>query len=555
MRRLVAILVLGFPWALGGANWVKIHSGPFEVLTDANTRAAREVLVDLEEFRYALGYVVGDQDLTTQQPVRVLIFDNPKGWTLPAGLAEGRGCWAIGLTEKQEISPDVYVALTRLFLQTNTRRMPAGVEHGLIEFFGAVRVSGIEITSGSPPSTPDLDWARIHLLITDQQYSGKVRVLLSNLRNGVPEDVSYRNAFGRSLAEIEAAAKEHLSAGNFAPARLPNRPMSARDFEERPVSESDARLARADLLSGAQSAAEYDALIRAGAHVGEAQEGLGLMDLRAGKTEAARKRFAAAVDAGSSSARCYIEYAKLEPDRAKAEDALLKAAGINPKLDEPFALLAPLAIDPRQRVAYWKDAAERNPRNPAYWKALAHEYLDAHNYAEASKAFTAGEQAATDPKERREMAEARLGIEQQRLDYEAAEKKRAADEEQRELNRLKADARAEVHRLEAKYNQGSTADPSAAVPWWNGPQPPGKVQGMLKQVDCLGSQARLIVDSDERKTVKLLVADAAKVAISGPGQVSLGCGVQKPRRVVIQYFPKANSRLATTGEVAVIEFQ
>ena len=162
------------------------------------------------------GYVVGDQDLTTPQPVRVLIFDNPKGWTLPAGLAEGRECWGIGLTEKQEISPEVYRALTRLFLQTNTRRMPVAVEHGLIEFFASVQVSGIRITSGPPPATPDLDWARIHLLVTDQQYSGKVRVLLSNLRNGVPEDVSYRNAFGKSAAEIEAAAKAHLAAGSFA---------------------------------------------------------------------------------------------------------------------------------------------------------------------------------------------------------------------------------------------------------------------------------------------------------------------------------------------------
>ena len=91
----------------------------------------------------------------------------------------------------------------------------------------------------------------------------------------------------------------------------------------------------------------------------EAQEGLGVIALRAGRTEDARKRFAAAVDAGSSSPRCYIEYAKLEPDPAKAETALLKAAGINPKLAEPFALLAPLATDPRQRLAYWKDAAEQ----------------------------------------------------------------------------------------------------------------------------------------------------------------------------------------------------
>jgi len=51
------------------------------------------------------------------------------------------------------------------------------------------------------------------------------------------------------------------------------------------------------------------------------------------------------------------------------------------------------------------------------------------------------------------------------------------------------------------------------------------------------------------------VADPAKVVYAGSGEVSLGCGVQKSRRVAIAYFPKANARLATAGEVATIEFQ
>jgi hypothetical protein len=55
--------------------------------------------------------------------------------------------------------------------------------------------------------------------------------------------------------------------------------------------------------------------------------------------------------------------------------------------------------------------------------------------------------------------------------------------------------------------------------------------------------------------VKLLITDPGKIAISGGGERTLGCGAQKPRRVVIEYFPKANSRLATAGEVATIEFQ
>jgi hypothetical protein len=74
-------------------------------------------------------------------------------------------------------------------------------------------------------------------------------------------------------------------------------------------------------------------------------------------------------------------------------------------------------------------------------------------------------------------------------------------------------------------------------------------------VDCLGTQARLIVQTTEGKTLRLLVPDPGKIVITGGGAQSLGCGVQKARRVSIEYWVKANSRLATAGEVATIEFQ
>ena len=108
------------------------------------------------------------------------------------------------------------------------------------------------------------------------------------------------------------------------------------------------------------------------------------------------------------------------------------------------------------------------------------------------------------------MHAARMSIEQQRLDYEEAEKKRKAEEDARDMEKLKAAARAEVHALEDKANGGAAQRQSNAVPWWDGPKPTGKIGGALKQVDCLGSQARLIIEGDDRKTVKLLVADPAQ---------------------------------------------
>lgn len=520
-------------------------------------------MVRFEEFRHAFGQVVGEQDLETPLPIRVFVFKNAHGWSTPEPVGQGRDCYAIALEEKGAISPAVYTALARIFLNANTNRMPPAFEHGLLEFFSTFESQGVHITVGAPPETkgvaPDLDWARIHLLVTDPRYYGRIKVVLYNLRQGVDEDTAFRNAFGKSAADIESEAKQHLAAGNFQTGTIPGRPLSPtdKDFPERPVSDTNARLARADMLAGSQSAAEYEGLIRDHEKVAESEEGLGLLALRDHHSDEARKHFASAIQAGSSSARCYIEYARLEPDNEKATQALLKAAGINPKLDEPFAMLAARDTDPQKRLAHWKAAAERNPRNEAYWKALADCYLAAHNYSEAAKALTQGEQAATDPAERERMRQARAAIDTQRVEYEAAEKQRGAEEQARETQNLKQQALQHLHEVEAKYNGGNAPASTPAdkpVPWWDGPKPSGRVHGTLRQVDCLGSQARLIIDAADHKTVRLLVTDPAKVAIAGGGQQSLTCGKQT-REVVVEYFPKVSARLATAGEVATIQFQ
>ena len=191
MRRLFLLVLL--PWLMPAEDhWVKFTSGPYEVLTDAGAKAGRETMVRFEEFRHALGQIVGEQDLQTRLPVRILVFKNAKGWTSAAPITEGRDRFAIVLEEKGAVSPAVYSELTRLFLKSNTNRMPPAFEHGLVEFFSTFEVNGIHITVGTPPPHPDLDWARIHLLVVDPEYFGSIRVLLYNLRKGVDEDAAYQ---------------------------------------------------------------------------------------------------------------------------------------------------------------------------------------------------------------------------------------------------------------------------------------------------------------------------------------------------------------------------
>jgi hypothetical protein len=537
-------------------HWVKFTRGPYEVYTDAGNHAGREAIVRFEQFRHALGSILGENDLQAQQPIRIFVFKDPRGWTTAAPVAEGRDRYNMVLGEKAPITPGLYSDLVRLFLKSNSTQMPAAFENGLISFFSTFTVNGIRPIVGAPPAKPDLDWARIHLLVCDPEYYGKIRVLLYNLRRGVAGDPAYRNAFGKTAAEVEGQAKQHFAAGNFQTTALTSTPMAESDFPERPVSDSDIRLARGDLLAGAQSAAEYQKLLQGHEKVAEAEEGLALLALRDGKKDEARRYFADAAEAGSTSARCYIEYAKLESDNEKARRALLKAAGINSKLDEPFALMAARDTDPRMRIMHWKNAAERNPRKLEYWRSLAEACLADHDYSGAAKAWTSAEQAATDPKLRDQMHQARMSIEQQRLDYEEAEKRRKAEEEEHELAQLKSQAQAELHQAEARMNAGSQAPAEKPMAWSDFPHPTGKVTGVLKQVDCLSKQqARLTVEGTDHKLVKLLITDPAKVAFLGAGELTLGCGVQKNRPVLIEYFPKPDSKMATAGEVASIEFQ
>src|SRR5262249_24082862 len=155
---------------------------PYEIYTESGSRAGREAMVRFQEFRHALGQVLGETDLQTAQPIRILIFKNAAPWIQPSAVSTGRNSNNIVLQGKAAVPADVYRELTRVFLQANTTRMPAPLERGLVEFFSTLDVSGIHITVGKPPAKPDLDWARMHLLVVDPDYYGKARVLLFNLR-------------------------------------------------------------------------------------------------------------------------------------------------------------------------------------------------------------------------------------------------------------------------------------------------------------------------------------------------------------------------------------
>lgn len=540
MRLLVALLAAAA--ALPAAEeWVVARAGPFEVYTNSGARAARELLADLEQFRNAFRQVTGKEEIISVWPIRVVLFESARQ---AQGYRTGsfelrRDGWAGGLIKGQR---PPFAALTRILIDSNLGPLPKEVEQGLEAVFATLAIDRTRVVLGEPPPVSERTpaWAKMHLLAVTAEYGGRVRVLLSNLEQGADYVAAYKNAFARSPEEIDRAAAAYAESGKFELRKLTGAPIDpARDYRVREVAGSLAAVLLADLREGDAAQAAYrDVLNRYGA-TPEALEGLGL--------------YAEAVAAGSASARCHLEHALRLADQQGARAALEKAAALNPRWAEPVFRLASLTPDAAEKLRYLRKATQLAPRNSSYWEALAEAALAAREFTEAGKAWAAAEHAATSPEERERLRLARRRVEAERVAHAEETRRR----EREEITRLKEKLLENIREAEARVARKNAEAPPGekVVEWWDDPRPAEKLTGKLAQVDCIGAQARLVIDSPSGKRVQLLIRDATQVVILGGGVQTLGCGPQKPpREVSIEYVPQADAKLKTAGEVKLVEF-
>lgn len=537
---LLAFLLTAAPSAAAD-RFTEFRSGPFEVWTEAGEKEGRRTLAYFEQLRHTLESMLGKQELRTVWPVRVLIRDDKRAPAIPPRLV--RDAWLAALPKDTPIPRAFTRAMAALLLDSGARRLPAHIENGLLDLVAGISVEGVRVTLAvPPPAERSRDWARLHMLASDPEFSGKVRVLLANLERGADLAPACHNAFEKKPEQIEARLEEYLRAGQFAPVAVNARPINPdRDFPPRPVSDARGGLALADLDDRAPAYASLPAP--------ESKEGLGWLALRGGRKAGARKLFEEALAAGSKSAFTLLEAGKIK-----------EAITANPRWSEPFLRLAGEESDPARQAFYLEKAAALEPRNAALWQQLAETQLDAKQFTAASRSFTIAEQAAATPEERARLKKLREEFAVERRRREQAEQDRIAEERRNELERLRAQAEAEVRAAEARANQGKEPrDPNRKVEeWWDDPRAVTKLRGTLERVDCLpGGKARLTIRGEGApKPVALLIREPGKVAILGGGEKTLTCGPQKPPRAVqVEYAPNADAKLGTAGDLTLVEFR
>src|ERR1700683_2942125 len=133
------LLLLGMLTTVSGAEdrWVYLTSDGFQVFSEAGGRAGRTALVRLEQFRFALGKIVGKAELKIDPPPQVYLFKTAKeadAYGAGDPIQIGKEHVSILLTS-DTLSEDFERRFARLLLESNTDRMPSDLERGLIALF------------------------------------------------------------------------------------------------------------------------------------------------------------------------------------------------------------------------------------------------------------------------------------------------------------------------------------------------------------------------------------------------------------------------------------
>ncbi len=546
--------------ARADSQWIKARLGSFETISDNGRRSAIQALSQFEQFRYALGAAMGKPDLKLDPPLRIVVFKNAQEMP-PActGLLTGRdhlmACVPGQEGKDNQLPAQLVRQLTVRLLEENFSNLPIPIERALETFFSTVQSNSVHVTWGAPPPHDERtrDWALVHMLITQPEYSGRAHIYLHNLANGMDSNGAIRS-LSEDPAKFNAAVDAYYIAGDFKSTVAPNRALNTeRDFSTTTLTSDDGQLMRADLLMPG-SAAIYQSLLQSGKHVAEDNEGLAILAMRAGDTDQARHYMEAARTAGTQNFIALTSYGSLEKDPERAIAILKEALTLDPKYAEAHWALGEKISDQPRRMMEWKQAVALAPRNYKWWEQYAQLCIDQKQYAEAGRAWLAAAQAAPDIQHKEQYLASRGQIDQLRLDDEEAVRRREAAARAAEINRLQNQARKDLADFEARANgKPLSKEELAKTVDWTDIHGSAKLTGTLVRVQCVARQFQLDIKDETGKVQRLVVADPSMLEITG-GDGTLSCGAtQKPRPVIVTFKPTAD-RKGFSGEVTGIEF-
>jgi hypothetical protein len=495
------------------ADWTEYRVGPLRVVSNAGDGDARKQLVEMEQIRWVLAGMLGKDPLRHEElyliwPITLVLFDSDRdraAYALPTPFIEG-GSGNLSTTP----SPAWRSEMVRQLIESNAGRMPQEVETALADLFATVEVKTTRVAIGAPVAGLTgarlREWARLHMLATQPEYAGRLRVYLKNLQGGDPTLAAF-NTYNVQAAELEKRMNAYADAGKFPPVDVFGEAITpSKEFYERRMPQE-----------------EVDAL---------------LAELKAGG-----KNFPPQSPRGMLA--------------AGTRDSYYAAAAANPKWGEPHARIAALMQDPKSKTVPLEKAVQLEPRRVEYWEELARTQIAANMIIEASKTWLGAERAAGTEAEKARIRKERADIEERRVEAELAAQRAAKDEAERELRRVIAESDARVRAAEAVANQENKAratltEGQAAIKFQEA-YTGVRVVGRLSDVECMGSTVmKLVIEVPNAPIAIVLVEKNPEV----DGKPVFACGaVNPPKRIEVVHNGKADIRWNTVGVVDTFELK
>lgn len=382
------------------------------------------------------------------------------------------------------------------------------------EFLPLARV--LSVTRGSPEYTSlhagvfyAESWALVHMLVAGERYQPHVDRFLRSVATSVPVADAIRDAFGRTVDELERDLRQYLARGYYRQLSAPFRPRTG-DARPNvtPLDRFDAELALATMLAagpGRQAAARdaFERLSRERPEDGALAAARGRFELLDGDEAAARAWFDRAVSARTTDAMAWADLARLleSSDRARAGALLDTAVALAPDNVTVRLRLAAHLVQERRAADALSALARLSPTRREdrflFYQVQANAYALTSDFDDARHAARMVAPLASTP--------------------------------------------AEIAFAEQLLRQVSG--------------PPGvsrTIDGRLRQVDCAGPMMVLEVVT-VNGTVRLALDDPKRIAVGGGGTVDINCGPQDATLRV--GFDDSAPPAGTAGRIRILDFR
>jgi hypothetical protein len=238
-------------------RWIRVNSGHFSVVTDADANKGREVIVRFEQMRTVFGQLLARSRINMSEPIDIIalrsdeeyskVVPNRQGQGIGAGFfipGEDRDYFVLNLS-----NADSWRAVSREFalvlLNYNYPPTQAWFDEGFAEYFSSLRLDGKQAQIGADPESftallnatawlaiPDLlatpstvsagqessrhtlfsaeSWIVMHYLLSQNKLpeTGTYFGLVEN--EHLPVEEAIQRAYGMSSAQLAQLVKDHL---------------------------------------------------------------------------------------------------------------------------------------------------------------------------------------------------------------------------------------------------------------------------------------------------------------------------------------------------------